>query len=183
MTQVRATRLFGLLLLEPVVFADERGFFLEAYHRERHRELGIDDAFVQDNHSRSSRGTVRGLHFQSEPGQAKLVRVSRGRIWDVAVDLRRSSPTFGEWEAFELDDVAHRQLYLPIGFAHGFCVVSGVAAGAVNVTPHYAPRTERGLAWDDPALAIGWPADEPLVSDRDRSNPTLAELERLLPDW
>lgn len=157
------------------VFDDERGFFLETYSRDRYANFGITEEFVQDNHSRSSRGALRGLHYQSSPGQAKLVRVSHGRIWDVVVDLRRSSPTFGEWEAFELDDSAHRQLYVPMGFAHGFCVLSDVADVSYKVSNYYDPDTERGIAWDDPVLAIEWPVTKPIVSSRDESNPVLAD--------
>jgi dTDP-4-dehydrorhamnose 3,5-epimerase len=178
--RVQPTRLAGPLLVEPRVFADERGFFLETYSRERYASLGISEEFVQDNHSRSGRGALRGLHYQSEPGQAKLVRVSRGRIWDVVVDLRRSSSTFGEWEAIELGDVDHRQLYVPIGFAHGFCVLSEVADVSYKVSSYYDPETERGIAWDDPALGIEWPIEQPVVSPRDQSNPVLAELADLL---
>ena len=167
------TRLGSLILVEPRAFLDERGFFLETFHASRYAELGITETFVQDNHSRSVAGTVRGLHYQAQPGQAKLVSVVRGRIWDVAVDIRRESPTFGEWEAFELDDVAHRQLFLPVGFAHGFCVLSDVADVAYKVSAHYDASLERGIAWDDPALAIPWPAKEPRLSARDLANPPL----------
>jgi dTDP-4-dehydrorhamnose 3,5-epimerase len=170
------TRLAGLVLLEPDLFPDARGFFLETYRRSRYSELGIAQEFVQDNHSRSIRGTLRGLHFQADPGQAKLVRVSQGSAWDVVVDLRRSSATFGQWEAFELDDVRHRQLYVPHGFAHGFCVVSEVADVSYKVSSYYDPEKERGLAWDDPEIAVRWPVAQPVVSDRDRANPRLSDL-------
>jgi dTDP-4-dehydrorhamnose 3,5-epimerase len=177
------TSLSGVLMLEPDVVADPRGFFVETFSRERYREAGVADDFVQDNQSRSSAGTIRGLHFQDHPGQAKLVRAARGRIWDVVVDIRRSSPTFGRHEAFELDDVAHRQLYVPIGFAHGFCVVSDVADVAYRVSSYYDAEAERGVAWDDPALGIAWPVAAPILSDRDRGLPRLATIEGSLPDW
>jgi dTDP-4-dehydrorhamnose 3,5-epimerase len=177
------TRLDGLILLRPDAFADERGFFLESYRRAWFTELGLDVAFVQDNHSRSARGTLRGLHFQASPGQAKLVRVARGAIRDVVVDLRRSSPTFGEHEHFALDDREHLQLFVPVGFAHGFCVVSDVADVTYKVSSYYDAAAERGIAWDDPALSIDWPMRDPIVSERDRRNPTLAEARDKLPDW
>jgi dTDP-4-dehydrorhamnose 3,5-epimerase len=137
--------------------------------------------FVQDNHSRSARGTIRALHFQLTPGQAKLIRVARGTIYDVAVDLRRGSPTFGEFEAFELSDANAQQVFIPIGFAHGFCVTSEVADVAYKVSSYYEGDTERGIAWDDPDIGIEWPAAQPLVSDRDRSNPRLTEIAEELP--
>jgi dTDP-4-dehydrorhamnose 3,5-epimerase len=177
------TRLSGPILIEPRVVADDRGFFLETYRRDPYRDAGVIGDFVQDNHSRSARGTIRALHFQADPGQPKLVRVARGRVFDVVVDLRRTSPTFGEWESFELDDVQHRQLYVPIGFAHGFCVVSDVADFVYKVGSYYDAGTERGIAWDDPDLAIPWPAENPVVSERDRHNPTLANSRDSLPAW
>jgi dTDP-4-dehydrorhamnose 3,5-epimerase len=173
--RARETTLRGLLLLEPDVHRDERGFFLETY-RPDFAALGITANFVQDNHSRSARGTVRGLHYQASPGQAKLVRVARGRIFDVAVDIRDGSPTFGQWEAFVLDDVAHHQLFVPVGFAHGFCVTSAVADVCYKVSSPYDPAQERGLAWDDETLAISWPTKHPQLSDRDRHNPSLVAL-------
>lgn len=170
------TRIEGLALIEPDAYGDDRGFFCETFRAAAWRELGADADFVQDNHSRSGRGTLRGLHFQTEPGQAKLVRCARGRVWDVAVDLRRASPTYGQWEAHELDDQRHRQLFIPVGFAHGFCVLSAIADVAYKVSSYFDPETERGIAWDDPDLAIAWPVAEPLVSERDRQAPRLAEV-------
>jgi dTDP-4-dehydrorhamnose 3,5-epimerase len=175
------TRLDGLVLIEPVVHSDARGFFLETYRREDYASLGIDVDFVQDNHSRSQRGAVRAFHFQLRPGQAKLVRTVRGAVHDVVVDLRRDSATYGEHEAFELDDRTHRQLFVPIGFAHGFCVVSDVADFAYKVSSYYDAETERGIAFDDPELAVEWPVDEPLVSERDRRNPPLRAIAGELP--
>jgi dTDP-4-dehydrorhamnose 3,5-epimerase len=168
--------LSGPLVLEPAVHRDARGFFLETFRLDALPKLGIHEMFVQDNHSRSVRGTVRGLHFQVGEGQAKLIRVARGAIWDVFVDLRASSATVGRWGAVALNDVDHRALYLPVGFAHGFCVVSDVADVLYRVSSYYDPELERGLAWDDPALAIPWPAPIPVLSDRDRGNPGLREV-------
>ena len=148
------SRLDGLVVIEPPAYGDERGFLVETYRTDVWREMGIDVHFVQHNHSRSSRGTLRGLHFQTEPGQAKLVRCSAGKIFDVAVDLRRDSSTFGQWEGHELDDVAHRQLFLPVGFAHGFCVLSEVADVSYKVSSYYDPQTEAGIAWDDADIAL-----------------------------
>jgi dTDP-4-dehydrorhamnose 3,5-epimerase len=170
------TRLGGPVLLEPEVFADERGFFLETFHRARYLELGIGADFVQDNHSRSVQGTIRGLHLQLPPGQPKLVRVARGRVFDVVVDLRPESQTFGNWESFELDDERHHQLFVPGGFAHGFCVLSETCDFVYKVGSYYDPATERGLAWDDPELSIQWPVRRPIVSTRDQMNPSLREL-------
>jgi dTDP-4-dehydrorhamnose 3,5-epimerase len=181
--RILPTRLAGLILIEPRVFGDGRGFLFESFRREPYRAAGIGVEFVQDNHSRSLRGTIRALHFQADPGQAKLVRVARGRAWDVALDIRRSSPTFGEWEAFELDDERNLQLFVPIGFAHGFCAMSEVADFVYKIGSYYDPATERGIAWDDPDLGIPWPTDQPIVSERDRNNPTLAQIREELPAW
>jgi dTDP-4-dehydrorhamnose 3,5-epimerase len=175
------TRLDGLILIEPTVFPDSRGFFLETFRRDPYLELGIEVEFVQDNHSRSQKGSIRAFHFQVEPGQAKLVRAARGTVYDVAVDLRRDSPTYGQHEAFELSDANHRQLFVPVGFAHGFCVLSDVADVTYKVSSYYEPKTERGIAFDDPDLKVEWPVDEPIVSDRDRSNPRLSEIAAELP--
>jgi dTDP-4-dehydrorhamnose 3,5-epimerase len=175
------TRIDGLVLIEPHVITDDRGFFFETFRASEYAELGVDVPFVQDNHSRSVRGTVRALHFQLEPGQAKLVRAARGSIWDVAVDLRRDSPTYGRYEAFELTDSNARQIFVPVGFAHGFCVTSETADVTYKVSSYYDGATERGIAFDDPAIGIPWPVDEPLVSERDRSNPRLEEIAPELP--
>jgi dTDP-4-dehydrorhamnose 3,5-epimerase len=175
------TELDGVVLIEPEVHGDERGFLVETFSDEAWRELGVETAFVQDNHSRSGRGILRGLHFQTSPGQAKLVRCLRGRIWDVAVDLRRDSPTRGRWEGHELDDQRHRQLFVPVGFAHGFCVLSEVADVAYKLTSRYDPATEAAIAWDDPDVAVEWPVSDPILSERDRSAPRLAEIADELP--
>lgn len=176
------TSLAGVLHIEPAVHGDRRGFFVETFREERWREVGIDLAFVQDNQSRSKRGTLRGLHFQTSPGQAKLVRCARGSIFDVVVDLRRGSPTFGRWEGFALDDASMRQLFVPVGFAHGFCVTSEVADVVYKCSSYYDPATEAGIAWDDPAIGVAWPVDvEPLVSARDASAPRLADVVDALP--
>jgi dTDP-4-dehydrorhamnose 3,5-epimerase len=169
------------VLLQPKVIADDRGFFFETYRRSEYADLGIDVEFVQDNHSRSVRGTIRALHFQLEPGQAKLIRVARGSIYDVAVDLRRDSPTYGQYEAFELSDENAHQIFIPVGFAHGFCVTSEEADVAYKVSSYYDQPTERGIAWDDPDIGIPWPAKKALVSDRDRTNPRLADIAGELP--
>ncbi len=180
-----ATTLPGLTILEPSVFADERGFFCETYRREWHAAAGIPAAeeFVQDNHSRSSRGVVRGMHFHIGEGVAKLVRCARGKIVNVNVNLRRGSPTYGRWEGVELDDENMRVLYVPVGFAHGFCVLSETADVLYKQTAYYDPAVERGIAWDDPEIGIEWPlpADELIVSARDREAPRLAEVAAELP--
>ena len=174
---VRPTRLPGILLIEPRVFGDARGFFLERYHTDRYAEAGIDTPFVQDNHSRSRLGVLRGLHFQREHPQGKLVEVARGRIWDVVVDLRTGSPTFGQWEGFDLDDEGHRQLWVPPGFAHGFCVLSPEADVLYKCTDVYRPDDEGGVAWDDLDLGIEWPeVPERTLSDKDRALPRLGAL-------
>ena len=176
------TRLDGLVLLAPAVHGDERGFFMETFREDAWAEHGIPTAFVQDNHSRSRRGTLRGIHFQTHPGQGKLVRVARGRVLDVVVDLRRGSPTFGAWETHLLDDDAGRQLYVPVGFAHGFCVLSEEADVVYKCSSYYDAATEGQLAYDDPDVGIEWPAEvEPIVSERDRTAPRLAEIADGLP--
>jgi dTDP-4-dehydrorhamnose 3,5-epimerase len=176
------TRLEGLVLLEPTVHGDARGFFVETFRADVAAAHGIPLEFVQDNHSRSRRGTLRGIHFQTHPGQGKLVRVARGSVWDVAVDLRRDSPTFGQWEATTLDDESGRMLYIPVGFGHGFLVLSDVADFVYKCTAYYDPATEAGIRFDDPAVGIEWPSEvELLYSERDRTAPTLAELADSLP--
>jgi dTDP-4-dehydrorhamnose 3,5-epimerase len=179
------SRLHGPKLLQPRVFPDERGFFAETYRREWHAQMGIPDAqeFIQDNHSRSTRGVVRGMHFHIGSGVAKLVRCARGAIVDVLVDLRQGSPTYAQWEAFELDDQTMRQLYVPIGFAHGFCVLSDVADVLYKQTAYYDPAVERGIAWDDPQVGVEWPLprEQLVISERDLQAPRLAEMAEDLP--
>ena len=171
----RDTRLDGPVLLEPVVHGDSRGFFLESYRSSLLAELGIEGEYVQDNHSRSGRGVVRGMHFQA--GQAKLIRCARGAILDVVVDIRPGSLTFGEWEGAVLDDESHLQLHVPDGFAHGFCVLSEVADVVYKVSTYYDPSAEGGFRFDDPGVGIEWPEDlELLASERDRRAPLLREL-------
>lgn len=172
------TKLPGVLIIEPDVFEDQRGFFFESYSYRKYAALGITDVFVQDNHSRSVRGTLRGLHYQAPPGQAKLVRVALGEVFDVAVDIRWGSPTFGQWVGVTLSAENKRQLYIPVGFAHGFCVTSEVADFLYKCSNYYSPQDERGIAWDDPDLAIAWPISTPILSQRDQSHPRLAEAPR-----
>ncbi len=178
-------RLHGLIAIEPAVHGDERGFFTETYRRSWHESAGMPAGvqFIQDNHSRSSHGVVRGMHFHIGSGVAKLVRCARGRILDVAVNLRRGSPTYGQWEGVELDSDTLRELYVPVGFAHGFCVLSDVADVLYKQTAYYDPAVERGIAWDDPDIAIQWPlpASELTVSERDSVAPRLREVAGELP--
>jgi dTDP-4-dehydrorhamnose 3,5-epimerase len=174
------TRLEGPVLLEPTVHGDARGFFLETYRQSTLAEFGIADDFVQDNHSRSRQGIVRGMHFQ--PGMAKLVRCARGAIYDVLVDLRRGSPTFGEWEGFRLDDSDHHQLYCPDGFAHGFCVLSELADVVYMTSAYYDPGLESGFSYRDPGVDVPWPKGVELAaSKRDSEAPTLDQIAHALP--
>jgi dTDP-4-dehydrorhamnose 3,5-epimerase len=170
--------LAGLKLLTPCVFKDERGFFLESYRSDLMQRAGIDVSFAQDNHSRSVKGTIRGMHFQTSPGQAKLVRVSRGAIWDVAVDIRPDSPTFGQWYGETLDDQAMVMMYIPIGFAHGFCVLSDEADVLYKCSSVYDGKTEAGFLLDDPDVGIRWPVDvrAAVRSARDRDAPSFATV-------
>ena len=178
-----ATEIPGVLVVEPDVHADGRGFFLETYHADRYREHGIAGTFVQDNHSRSLVGTLRGLHLQLRHPQGKLIRVIEGEIFDVAVDVRRGSPTFGRWVGVTLTAEHFKQLYVPPGFAHGFCVVSPIAQVEYKCTDIYDPASEIGIAWSDPAIGIPWPVTRPLLSKRDAEHPMLAELMDKLPMW
>lgn len=174
--KVLETVLPGVLIIEPKVFGDARGFFLESYQAERYRQLGIQHTFVQDNHSRSARGVLRGLHFQRSRPQGKLVSVSRGSVYDVAVDINPASPTCGQFVAVELNDENHRQLWIPPGYAHGFCVLSDIADFQYKCTDYYIPEDEGGLLWNDPQVNIPWPIEQPLLSAKDQRNPTLAQL-------
>ena len=177
------TRLDGVRLLKPRVFPDERGFFFESYRRSVLAEVGIDEEMVQDNHSRSAHGIVRGMHFQVGQGTSKLVRCGRGAIFDVLVDIRRGSPTFGEWESFELSDENHHTLYAPVGFAHGFCVLSEVADVLYKQSRYYDGELERGISYRDPDVGIEWPlpVDELIPSSRDANAPLLADIADELP--
>jgi dTDP-4-dehydrorhamnose 3,5-epimerase len=175
------TKIDGVVLLEPAVHGDERGFMVETFRSDRWAQLGIDTEFVQHNHSRSAKGTLRGIHFQTEPGQAKLVRCPRGAIFDVAVDLRRGSATYGQWEGHILDDDKHRQLFVPTGCGHGFAVLSGIADVTYLLSSTYDPATESGIAWDDPDVGVEWPLESPLLSERDKAAPRLSEVAETLP--
>ncbi|HUB76578.1 MAG TPA: dTDP-4-dehydrorhamnose 3,5-epimerase [Solirubrobacteraceae bacterium] len=181
--ELRPARLPGVFELVPVVHADERGFFHETFRRESLRGGPLGEVeFVQENHSRSSAGVLRGMHFQIGRGIGKLVRCARGSIYDVVVDLRRGSPTYAEWEGFELDDLSLRQLWVPVGFAHGFLTLSDLADVIYRQTGYYEPSLERALAWNDPEIAIDWPlAQAPIVSAKDAAAPVLAALSAELP--
>ena len=183
--QAIPTRLAGLVAFAPARHGDERGFFCETYRQEWQSPDGIPPAeeFIQDNHSRSARGVVRGMHFHVGAGVAKLVRCARGRVLDVAVDLRRGSPTYAQWEAVELDDESMREVYLPVGFAHGFIVLSEVADVLYKQTAYYDPAVERGIAFDDPDIGIEWPLprEQMIVSDRDAKAPRLRDIADELP--
>lgn len=167
-----------VLIVEPTVFGDDRGFFVESFETSRYKEYGIDIPFVQDNHSRSTRGVLRGLHYQLNQPQGKLVRVSSGAVLDVAVDIRVGSPTYGKAVAALLDDTSHRQLWVPPGFAHGFCVISDLADFQYKCTDYYAPGDDYGIAWDDPDLDIQWPIKEPSLSSKDQQHPNLVDVAR-----
>jgi dTDP-4-dehydrorhamnose 3,5-epimerase len=171
-----ATPLEGLLLIEPRCFEDERGFFLETFQAARYREAGISERFVQDNQSRSRKGVLRGLHFQVSRPQAQLVTVMRGRVFDVGVDVRPASSTFGRWFGVELGDTGPRQLYMAPGFAHGFCVLSDWADLHYKVSRHYDSTDEGGLRWNDPDVGIAWPIDAPDLAPRDAAYPVLREI-------
>ncbi len=175
------TELPGVLVIEPDVYRDPRGFFLETYHQLKYRDGGIDVAFVQDNHSRSARGTLRGLHAQHAHPQAKLIRVLQGEIFDVAVDIRRGSPTFLRWVGVTLSAENFQQCFVPTGFAHGFCVVSESAEVEYKCTDYYAPQDELRILWNDPAIGVVWPIGEPLLSDKDRAAVPVAALMDQLP--
>lgn len=173
--KVQEGPLSGLLIIELNVFRDARGFFSEIFHLDRYNKYNIP-TFIQDNISRSKRNTIRGLHYQMPRTQGKLITVTRGAIWDVALDVRRSSPTFGQWFGITLSDENHTQLYIPPGFAHGFCALSDEADISYKCTDFYHPESEHGIAWNDPALNIPWPTPEPILSPKDQINLTLAEI-------
>jgi dTDP-4-dehydrorhamnose 3,5-epimerase len=171
----------GVVVIEPKVFRDPRGFFVETHHVQRYRDAGIPDQFVQDNYSRSVRGTLRGLHFQEPHPQGKLVMAVEGTVYDVIVDIRKGSPTFGTWYGAELSAENLWQIYIPPGCAHGFCVISETAAFMYKCTDYYSPQDERGILWNDPALGISWPAITPILSAKDQAFRTLAQMEAELP--
>ena len=173
---VATTALAGVLIVEPRIFRDDRGYFLETYQRQRYAEALGDVEFVQDNQSHSKRSVLRGLHLQRRHPQGKLVHVVSGHVWDVAVDIEPASPTFRRWVGVELSADNQRQLYIPSGYAHGFCVLSDSADLVYKCTDYYRPDDEVGLRWNDPELAIDWPVDDPILSDRDAANPLLADL-------
>ena len=170
------TSLDGLLIIEPVVFEDKRGYFFETYHQKRYRNFGIEYIFVQDNLSFSVKGTLRGLHFQIRKPQAKLVQVLSGEIFDVAVDVRPGSATFGKWSGVRLSEQNKRQLLIPQGFAHGFCVLSETAHVSYKCSANYDPQDEGGILWSDPSIAIRWPVKDPILSEKDQQFPCLSEL-------
>ncbi len=175
--QVIPTSLPGIVILESKVFGDARGFFVETFHETKLREAGFDWQFVQDNHSRSTCGVLRGLHYQVHQPQGKLVRVVRGEIFDVAVDIRRGSATFGHWYGTRLNDETLRQVFIPPGFAHGFCVLSEFADVTYKCTELYAPAHERTILWNDPAIGVEWPMAEPVLSAKDHAGKLLSEAE------
>ncbi|MFA0005418.1 dTDP-4-dehydrorhamnose 3,5-epimerase [Vibrio splendidus] len=183
--EVIKTKLDGCVIIQPKVFGDERGFFLESYHYERYKELaGIEEHFVQDNRSRSTKGVLRGLHFQKSKPQGKLVTVTVGEVFDVAVDLRPGSPTFGQHESILLSGEEQTQFYVPPGFAHGFLVLSDIAEFQYKCTDFYDPTDESGLLWNDPDLGIDWPIMEPVLSEKDIQQPTFSEMkDKLINGW
>ena len=175
--KITETRLPGVLVIEPNIYGDERGFFVETFQVGRYRDLaGIDLPFVQDNHSRSRYGVLRGMHAQRNHPQGKLVRVARGKVFDVALDIDPESPTFGQWAGATLSDTNGHQMWIPPGYAHGFVVLSDVADFEYKCTDYYHPDDEYGVVWNDPDAAIAWPIDDPILSDKDTALPTLAEL-------
>ena len=174
--KVLPTKLEGVYIIEPPVFEDQRGFFMETYHQRKYSEAGIEYVFVQDNLSNSLRGTLRGLHYQLHQAQAKLIQVIGGAIFDVAVDIRRDSPSFGQWTSTLLSNENKRQMLIPAGFAHGFCVLSEAADVIYKCTDFYAPEDEGGILWSDPVVDIDWPVSEPLLSEKDKQLPRLADI-------
>jgi dTDP-4-dehydrorhamnose 3,5-epimerase len=173
------TELDDLVLIEPTLHGDERGYLVETFRKSELAELGIEIEFVQDNQTRSRGRVLRGIHMQR--GQAKLVRCPHGRIWDVAVDMRPDSPTYRRWEGFELDGEKHRQLFVPPGFGHGFCLLSDEADVLYRLSAYFDPELETGIAWNDPEIGIEWPIEDPVLSERDRSAPSLADVAATLP--
>ena len=182
--KVIETTLPGVLVFEPKLHGDSRGFFLETYREDTLREVGISESFVQDNHSRSARGVLRGLHYQLTQPQGKLVRVAQGAVFDVAVDVRSGSPTFGQWYGATLDEESMRMMYIPPGFAHGFAVLSDISDFIYKCTDYYHPQSEQGILWNDPGIGIKWPAIDVQLSEKDKTNPVLQEQsEEFLPKY
>jgi len=186
--EVMETPIKELILIKPAVYRDERGFFMESYNEKEFRAIGLDMKFVQDNHSRSKKGVLRGLHFQNPHAQGKLVRVIRGKVFDVAVDLRPDSPTFGKWYGVELSEENNLMMYIPEGFAHGFLVLSDVADFVYKVTDYYCKECDGGIIWNDPEIAIKWPLKEygienPILSEKDSKLPLLSEIKDKLEWW
>ena len=175
--RILEAELEGVLIIEPDVFSDSRGFFMETYHQKRYADQGLKEIFVQDNLSYSARGTLRGLHYQHPHGQAKLVQAVSGEIYDVAVDIRRGSPNFGQWIGAQLSDEDRQQLYIPEGFAHGYCVLSETAFVMYKCSGFYAPDHEKGILWSDPGLGIAWTIENPLLSDKDGLSPCLHDVD------
>lgn len=169
--KVTESKLNGVLIVEPAIYSDNRGTFFECYSKRKYLEQGVKEEFVQDNHSISEKGTLRGLHYQVSGGQAKLVRVTRGRVFDVVVDIRKESPTFGQWVGIELSGENFKQVYIPIGFAHGFCVLSDSAEFLYKCSNYYSPEDERGIIWNDPDIGIDWPIKNPILSEKDQALP------------
>jgi dTDP-4-dehydrorhamnose 3,5-epimerase len=182
--KITKTPLPGVLLLEPKLHGDSRGFFLETYREDTLKDIGINERFVQDNHSRSARGILRGLHYQLTQPQGKLVRVATGAVYDVVVDVRNGSPTFGQWYGNTLDEETMRMMYIPPGFAHGFVVLSDIADFIYKCTDYYHPQSEQGILWNDPAIGIEWPITDVQLSEKDHNNPVLQnQPEQLLPEY
>ena len=180
MISLRQTSLPGVVMIEPKVFSDERGFFMESFNSSDFKDAGLPTEFAQDNHSRSVQGVLRGLHYQYPSWQGKVVRVLVGRVFDVAVDIRRMSPNFGHWFGTELSSENHKQLYIPPGFAHGFCVLSPVSEMVYKTTKGYEAAEDAGILWNDPDVAIEWPIDNPILSPKDANAPRLSELPNLI---
>ncbi|MFQ5449803.1 MAG: dTDP-4-dehydrorhamnose 3,5-epimerase [Nitrospinaceae bacterium] len=174
--KVTKTELDAVLIIEPEVHRDSRGFFYESYVKRKYQERGIADDFVQDNHSLSKKGALRGLHYQEEPGQAKLVRVTHGEVFDVVVDVRKNSPSFGKWIGVCLSEGNRLQIYIPIGFAHGFCTLSDTAELLYKCSDYYNPAGERGIRWNDPDIGIEWPIQNPILSEKDKNLPLFRNI-------
>lgn len=184
MMEILKTSLPGVLIIQPDIFKDKRGFFMETYHRKKYAEEGLDQSFVQDNLSYSIRGTLRGLHYQYPNAQSKLVQAVKGKIYDVVVDIRQGSPTFGQWTGVHLSDENKRQFFVPEGFAHGFCVISDTAFVIYKCSDFYTPESEKGLLWSDPDIGIDWPVKEPLLSPKDIQCPNLKDIpSECLPEY